>query len=146
MHLHCIKKTLNIEIKVLKKDRQEGWMFRVYQLRQLWTGKILRNISRLSEGLICADTVLLCLREVMGSDRTVTNESLALGHTAAFNRSRCVFSREKNQTISLAYPSVYPKVDSLTDVDRNVSKFMLLIKVYEYGTIYHTLLIDIYSL
>lgn len=82
----------------------------------------------------------------MGSDRMVTNESLALGHTAAFNRSRCVFSREKNQTISLVYPSVYPKVDSLTDVDRNVSKFMLLIEVYEYGTIYHTLLIDIYSL
>lgn len=32
----------------------------------------------------------------MGSDRMVTNESLALGHTAAFNKSGCVFpSREE---------------------------------------------------
>lgn len=41
----------------------------------------------LSGGLIGTDTVLPCLREVMGSDRMATNESLALGHTAAFNKS-----------------------------------------------------------
>lgn len=77
----------------------------------------------MSKGLISADTVLLCLREVMGSDRAVINERLALGHTAAFNESRCAFSPEK----SLAYLSVYAKADSLTDINSNVNKFMLLI-------------------
>lgn len=56
--------------------------------------------SMLSAGLIGADTVLPCLTEVMLSDRKATNESLALGHTTAFNKSGCVFLREKKQTIS----------------------------------------------
>lgn len=56
--------------------------------------------SVLSAGLIAADTVLPRLTEVMLPDRMATNESLAAGHTAAFNKSGCVILREKNHTIS----------------------------------------------
>lgn len=76
----------------------------------------------MSGGLIGADTVLACLREVMGSDSMATNESLALGHTAAFNKSGCVFPREKSRTISLEYSPVCPKAASLTDIDSNVKQ------------------------
>lgn len=68
----------------------------------------------LSAGLIGTGTVLPYLTEVMVSDRMAANESLALGHTAAFNKSRCVFLGEKNQTISLEFCSVYTKADSQT--------------------------------
>lgn len=57
----------------------------------------------LSAGLIGTGTVLPCLTEVMVSDRMAANESLALDHTAAFNKSRCVFlviDNDWNQTIS----------------------------------------------
>lgn len=40
------------------------------------------------------------------------------------------FPGERNQTISLEYSSVYTKADSLTDINSNVSKFLLPIEVY----------------
>lgn len=40
---------------------------------------------------ISFDTVLLGLREVMGSDRTAANQSLDLGHTAVVDISQSAF-------------------------------------------------------
>lgn len=59
------------------------------------------NGGRSPRTLISSDTVLLGLREVMGSDRTAANESPDLGRAAAVSVSQSVFILgEKKQTIN----------------------------------------------